>query len=115
MNYWYKLLYDGESEKYDSLFSTPERNKWNISWLEHSIYNLYGKQIILDLMPRMQSLYGRLDSNIFHKEALIENLKSGEYKVWFNEKQWNTINTRNYEEFRLPTEEELSEWYDPYE
>jgi hypothetical protein len=40
-------------------------------------------------MPRMQSLYGRLDWNIFNKQALIENLKSGEYKVWFNEKQWN--------------------------
>ena len=116
MNYGYKLLYDEEIEKYDSLFTMPINNeKWHISWLEHSIYNLYGKQIILDLMPRMQSLYGRLDSNIFHKEALIENLKSGEYKVWFNEKQWNTINTRSYEEFRLPTEEELSEWYDPYE
>ncbi|MBQ5945453.1 hypothetical protein IJL65_03535 [bacterium] len=60
-------------------------------------------------MPRMQSLYGRLDLNIFHKEALIENLKSGEYKVWFNEKQWNILNPHSYDEYRLPTDEELAE------
>ena len=117
MNYGYKLLYDEEIEKYDSLFTMQINNeKWHISWLEHSIYNLYGKQIILDLMPRMQSLYGRLDWNIFHKQALIENLKSGEYKVWFNEKQWNWEQADYYyKEHRLPTEEELSEWYNPYE
>ena len=111
MNYGYKLLYDEEIEKYDSLFTMQINNeKWHISWLEHSIYNLYGKQIILDLMPIMQSLYGRLDWNIFHKEALIENLKSGEYKVWFNEKQWNGEQADYYYwEHRLPTEEELSE------
>ncbi len=114
MNYGYKLLYDEKVDKYESLFSMPESNKWNISWLEHSIYNLYGKEIILDLMPRMQSLYGRLDWNIFHKEALIENLKSGEYKVWFNEKQWNGEQADYYYwEHRLPTDEELSEWYNP--
>ena len=77
---------------------------------------MYGKQIILDLMPRMQSLYGRLDWNIFHKEALIENLKSGEYNVWYNEKQWDWEQADYYyKEHRLPTEEELSEWYNPYE
>ena len=114
MNYGYKLLYDGEGEKYESLFTRYESNNWNLSWLEHSIYNLYGKELILDLMPRMQSLYGRLDLNIFHKEALIENLKSGEYKVWFNEKQWNILNPHSYDEYRLPTDEELAEWYNPY-
>ncbi len=110
MNYWYKLLYDSESKKYESLFTKFESNEWNISWLEHSIYNLYGKEIILELMPRMQSLYGRLDWNIFHKQALIENLKSGEYKVWFNEKQWNWEQADYYYwEHRLPTEAELAE------
>ncbi len=111
MNYGYKLLYDEEIEKYNSLFTMQINNeKWHVSWLEHSIYNLYGKQIILDLMPRMQSLYGRLDWNMWHKEALIENLKSGEYKVWFNEKQWNWEQADYYyREHRLPTEEELSE------
>jgi hypothetical protein len=37
----------------------------------------------------MQSYGSRIDWNLWHKQALIENLKSGEYKVWFNEKQWN--------------------------
>ena len=56
----------------------------------------------------MQWYNYRLDWNIWHKEALIENLKSGEYKVWFNEKQWND-NHDYYEINRIPTDEELAE------
>ena len=64
--------------------------------------------IILAIMPRMQSYGARIDWNLWHKQALIENLKSGEYKVWFNEKQWND-NSYLYDEYRLPTDEELAE------
>ncbi|MBO7095133.1 hypothetical protein J6V86_03000 [bacterium] len=59
-------------------------------------------------MPRMQSYGARIDWNLWHKEALIENLKSGGYKVWFNEKQWNS-NYDYYVDYRLPTDEELAE------
>jgi hypothetical protein len=63
---------------------------------------------ITSIMPRMQSYGARIDWNLWHKQALIENLKSGEYKVWFNEKQWNDSGY-SYELYSLPTDEELAE------
>ena len=63
---------------------------------------------IYALIPRMQSYGTRIDWNLWHKKALIENLKSGEYKVWFNEKQWNSY-LGYYEDYRLPTDEKLAE------
>jgi hypothetical protein len=32
----------------------------------------------------MISTYDRIDTSIYHKEALIKNLKSGKYDVWFS-------------------------------
>jgi hypothetical protein len=29
-----------------------------------------------------------MDKDIYHKEALIKNLKSGKYDAWFNEKDY---------------------------
>jgi hypothetical protein len=60
------------------------------------------------LLPRLQSYNIRIGWNLWHKQALIENLKSGEYKIWFNEKQWND-NPDYYEFYRIPTEDELNE------
>ena len=59
-------------------------------------------------MPRMQSYGARIDWNLWHKKALIQNLKSGKYNIWFNEKQWNS-NHDYYVDYRLPTDEELAE------
>jgi hypothetical protein len=59
-------------------------------------------------MPRMQSYGARIDWNLWHKQALIQNLQSGEYDIWFNEKQWND-SSYLYDEYRLPTDEELAE------
>jgi hypothetical protein len=55
----------------------------------------------------MQSYGARIDRNLWHKEALIQNLKSGEYDIWFNERQWND-SSYLYDEYRLPTDEELN-------
>ena len=63
---------------------------------------------ITSIIPRMQSYGSRIDWNLWHKEALIQNLKSGEYDIWFNERQWNDSNYL-YDEYRLPTDEELNE------
>jgi hypothetical protein len=63
---------------------------------------------IISIMPRMQSYGARIDWNLWHKQALIQNLKSGEYDIWFNERQWNDSNYL-YDEYRLPTDEELNE------
>ena len=56
----------------------------------------------------MQSYDRRINWNLFHKQALIQNLRSGEYDIWFNEKQRND-NPYSYELYRLPTAEELAE------
>ena len=56
----------------------------------------------------MQSYGARIDWNLWHKQALIQNLQSGEYDIWFNEKQWND-SSYLYDEYRLPTDEELAE------
>jgi hypothetical protein len=63
---------------------------------------------ITSIMPRMQSYGNRIDWNLWHKQALIQNLESGKYDVWFNEKQRND-SSYLYDEYRLPTDEELAE------
>jgi len=100
--YAYSLLYNDNSKEFNELWEDLFKKFW------YSVYNLWWMAEIISIMPRMQSYWARIDWNLWHKEALIENLKSGEYKVWFNEKQWNS-NHDYYVDYRLPTGEELAE------
>ena len=50
-------------------------------------------------MPRMDSINDRINRNTFHKQALIENLQSGKYDVWFSELDWD--NYSDYERDNL--------------
>ena len=100
--YDYSLLYNDNSKEFNELWEDLFKKFW------YSVYNLWWMIEITSIMPRMQSYGTRIDWNLWHKQALIENLKSGEYKVWFNEKQWNS-NHDYYKDYRLPTDEELTE------
>ena len=51
---------------------------------KNSLYNYYGSYPYRALRPRVESYNDRLKKSIYHKEALIKNLKSGEYDVWFS-------------------------------
>ena len=102
MLYAYSLLYNNDSEGYNSLWEGPFEK------FKYSVYNIGWANEAIALLPRLQSYNIRIDWNLWHKQALIENLKSGEYKVWFNEKQWND-NPDYYEMNRIPTDEELTE------
>ena len=102
MLYAYSLLYNDDSEKFAELWENIFKKFW------YSLYNLWWTIEAMAIMPRTQWYNGRIDWNLWHKKALIENLKSGEYKVWFNEKQWNS-NHDYYIDYRLPTDEELAE------
>ena len=101
MLYAYSLLYNNDSAWYN--------NYWDIIFkkLKYSVYNIWWTVEAEALLPRLQSYNTRIDWNLWHKQALIENLKSGEYTIWFNEKQWND-NPDYYEMNRLPTDEELN-------
>ena len=102
MLYAYKLLYNQEIDEFNKIDENIFRK------LRYSVYNVGWALEAVNLIPRIQSYNLRVDSNWFHKQALIENLKSGEYDVWYNEKQWND-NPDYYETYRLPTDEELNE------
>ena len=102
MLYAYSLLYDDNSKEYKKLWDRLLEKFW------HSLYNLWWTFEAMALMPSIQSYGTRIDWNLWHKQALVENLKSGEYKVWFNEKQWND-NPDYYEMNRIPTDEELTD------
>lgn len=108
--YGYKLLYDEDIDTYNSIFHTSniDSDKNYISWIWNSIYNIYGKSFIMDIMRGgARSPYDRIDLNISQKNALITNLKSGNYDAWFNEKVRDN-NPSNYETYSLPTDEELA-------
>jgi hypothetical protein len=102
MLYAYKLLYNQEIDEFNKIDENIFRK------LRYSVYNVGWALEAVNLIPRIQSYNLRVDSNWFHKQALIENLKSGEYDVWYNEKQWND-NPDYYEFYRIPTEDELNE------
>lgn len=102
MLYGYSILYNDDPKEFDNLTDNVLKRMW------YSVYNIWWTILYWSLMPRMQWYNYRLDWNLWHKQALIENLKSGEYKVWFNEKQWND-NHDYYEINRIPTDEELAE------
>lgn len=107
--YAYKLLFNEDTETYNSIFQFPIYSnkwyiKWNITWLWKSLYNIYGKSFVLNIIPRPDFIYKRIDQSIFQKQALITNLKSWEYKIRFNEKE-RTDNPSNYEYYKISTEE----------
>ena len=60
------------------------------------LYNMFWKYPYNVLIPRMGTINDRIDRNAFHKEALIENLQSGKYDVWFS-KPDREANPSNYE------------------
>ena len=72
-----------------------------------SLYNRYWKQPYGALMPRMHTVFYRMDKDIYHKEALIKNLKSGKYDVWFNEKDYEN-DSRWFENLLIPTYKEIN-------
>lgn len=97
MLYGYSLLYNEDSKELEDL-NNKIGNKF-----EKTLYNRYGITIYNAFMPRTTWITTRIDWNLFHKQALINNLKSWEYNVRFNEKQ-RTDNPSNYEYYKLPTE-----------
>ena len=102
MLYGYSLVYDWKNEEFNKLTNEIYKIMW------YSVYNIWWIDLFSSLMPRMQWYNSRIDWNLWHKQALIENLKSGEYDVWFNERQRNE-NPDSYDAYRLPTDEELNE------
>ena len=60
-----------------------------------SLYNIFWKYPYNTLIPRMGWINDRINRSTFHKKALIENLQSGKYNVWFNEPGWD--NYSDYE------------------
>ena len=38
----------------------------------------------------MQSINDRIDRALYHKDALIKNLESGKYDVWFSKLDWDS-------------------------
>ena len=98
MLYGYSLLYNEQTDEINNLVDNTPKILWK------SIYNILGKQLFIALMPRVSWISARINRNLFHKQALITNLKSWKYDVRFNEKQRND-NPSNYEIYRLPTEE----------
>ena len=96
--YWYSLIYNQNTKEFENL----ENNI--VNKLKKSIYNRYWMVIYDAVMPRVSwTIDARIDRNLYHKKTLINNLKSGEYDMWYNEKQ-RTDSPYLYEEYRLPTE-----------
>lgn len=96
---YYNLMYD-ENLDFDNYLIQS-----NLP--EYSLYNYYGTYPYLVLRPRTSSYNNRLKHTIFHKQALIDNLKTWKYQTWFNELEWND-NPVNYEDNRLQTDEKLA-------
>lgn len=57
----------------------------------YNLYNIFWKYPYHTLMPRMNSINNRINRNTFHKNALIKNLQSGKYDVWFGELDWDNL------------------------
>lgn len=97
MLYWYSLLYNEDTKEYQKFKNDT------LQRLKKSIYNVFWRNLYDTLMPRLSwTIDARINWNIFHKEALITNLKSWEYNIRFNEKE-RTDNPSNYEYYKLPT------------
>lgn len=101
-HYVYNLMYNLEFEEY---YSYTE----NLCEYYHKIYeyNYFGKLMYCSILPRFTSLNDRIDRNIYRKESLLTNLKSGKYDVWFYERDWES--SSYWENYRIPTKEELFE------
>jgi len=99
--YWCKLLYDEDLETLDNLAENLLKETW------YSAYNIYWTIYAASMIPRLQGIYTRLDWSVFGKQALINNLKSGEYDMWFNEKRWNDSEYL-YETYSLSSEQDLN-------
>lgn len=107
--YAYKLLSIGDTELYSHIF----RNNINsedsyIQWLWNSLYNIYWRSLVLDIIPAPHGADERIDLTLSQRQALITNLRSWDYDAWFNEKARNN-NPDNYETYQLPTSEELAD------
>lgn len=97
---YYNLMYN-ENLDFDNYFIQSNLPKY-------SLYNYYGTYPYFTLLPRTSSYNNRLKYTIFHKKALIDNLKTWKYQTWFNELEWND-NPTNYETNRISNDEELAE------
>ena len=96
MNYWYYNFRKWNNK--DDIF---DKTLYDYSLLyNYSLYNIYWKYPYQILMPRSQSIHDRIDKSLYHKQSLIENLKSGNYNTRFNELDWNS-NPSIYEEYLL--------------
>ena len=97
---YYNLMYD-EDIDFDNYLIQSNLPKY-------SLYNYYGTYPYQALRPRVSAYNNRLKYTLFHKQALIDNLESWKYQTWFNELEWNE-NPQYYEDYRIPTDEELFE------
>lgn len=75
-----------------------------------SLYNYYWNYPYQALRPRVSTYNNRLKYSLFHKQALIDNLRTWKYQTWFNELEWSE-NPNLYNDNRIPTDEEFSEWW----
>lgn len=101
MDYSYYHIWEFEEDFYDSdVYNAVFNNYW-------SVYNLYWKHPYNSLAPRMISTYDRIDRSIYHKEALIKNLKSGKYDVWFSKPDYE-YDGRWLDDILIPTYKEIN-------
>ena len=103
MNYSYYLYW--EDSKNDNFTTDNIIDK--ISYNKYSLYNLFWIYPYGALTPRMSTINIRLNKSVYHKEALIKNLKSGKYDVWFNEKDYEN-DSRWFENLLIPTYKEIN-------
>ena len=72
-----------------------------------SLYNVFRKYPYYTLIPRASTFNDRINRSTFHKQALIKNLQSGKYDVWFSKPDRET-DTSNYDQHRLSVGKNLS-------
>lgn len=95
---YYNLMYD-ENFDFDNYLL-------QLNLPEYSLYNYYWTYPYLTLRPRISTYNTRLKYSLFHKQALIDNLNSWDYKTLFNKLEWGE-NPDYYNEYRILTNEEL--------